>query len=299
MKRFKAVFKLTRIEHSIMLIIAVIAAEMLAGAALNMQTVVLSIIPPIFISAGAFVINDYYDIKTDKANGELDRPLVAGTISKRGALEIYFTCNFIGIVSSLFLGLPAFTIVIIFAALSFLYSSWLKTTLLLGNAYIAFSMVIPFIYGSYIVSNSINVQITSICTLIFLAGLAREIHGSVRDYHGDSAERKSKNIVYYLGEYGSSAFALVLYLMAIGISIFMLNYPPFGGNIVYIFPIAVTDIALLYISIGYLVFKPWAGASGKKGKEFIHLSRNLSLGVMALSIIAFLLAVLVRIPIIL
>jgi 4-hydroxybenzoate polyprenyltransferase len=297
MKSFRDVLRLTRIEHSIMLVIAVIAAEILAGFTFGLQTMVLSIIPPIFISAGAFTINDYYDIKADKANGETDRPLVSGAISRKEAIAIYLICNLVGIVSSFFLGLPAVVIVIIFAALSFLYSRWLKTTLFFGNAYVAFSMVIPFIYGSYIASNSMNGQITSICALIFLAGLAREIHGMVRDYHGDSAERKSKNLVYYFGEFGASISALVLYLMAIGISVFMLHYPQFGGNLVYVVPIAVTDIALLYLSFGYLVMMPWKGKSGKKGKAFFHLSRNLSLGVMALSTLAFLLAAIVHIPI--
>jgi hypothetical protein len=58
---------------------------------------------------------------------------------------------------------------------------------------------------------------------------------------------------------------------------------------VYIIPIAVADITLLCISYGYLV--------GKKSKEFYSFSRNASLAVMALSVLAFLASALLYIRI--
>ena len=154
--KIKEALRLTRIEHSIMLVIAVLAAEFLTGSHPRFWTIILSLLPPIFISASAFVINDYYDIKADKANGFLDRPLVSGTISKLEAAVLYIACLVMGLLLATLLGFIAFTIVAIFAALSFLYSYWLKKTLLIGNAYIALSMVIPFIYGGYIASDGIN-----------------------------------------------------------------------------------------------------------------------------------------------
>lgn len=296
--KIKEILKLTRIEHSIMLVLAVLAAELLAGAhQLSIVTVILSLLPPIFIGASAFIINDYYDIKADKANGILDRPLVSGAISKSEAVALYILCLAIGIALSALLDIAAFVIVLAFAALSLLYSHWLKKALILGNAYVAFSMVIPFIYGAYVVAHGVNQNLLIICAIIFLAGMAREIHGTIRDYHGDSIERKVKNIVYYIGYTWSSISALALYLVAVAFTITLLYNPPFAGNLVYILPIGITDISLLYLSFSYVVVRPWKSGTGKKGKELFYISRNLSLGVMALSILSFLLSAFVRIPI--
>ncbi|HUB92789.1 MAG TPA: UbiA family prenyltransferase, partial [Candidatus Saccharimonadales bacterium] len=69
--KFKAVLKLTRIEHSIMLVIAVLAAELIAKGLPSLPILVLSLIAPVFISMAAFAINDYFDLKVDKINKKM------------------------------------------------------------------------------------------------------------------------------------------------------------------------------------------------------------------------------------
>ncbi|MDE1762597.1 MAG: UbiA family prenyltransferase, partial [Candidatus Micrarchaeota archaeon] len=91
MGKFAEILRLTRIEHSIMLVIAVLAAELIAnhGVLPSAPTLAFSLITPIFISMGAFAINDYFDIKVDRANRK-NRPLVAGTLRPHEALFIAF-----------------------------------------------------------------------------------------------------------------------------------------------------------------------------------------------------------------
>jgi geranylgeranylglycerol-phosphate geranylgeranyltransferase len=289
-KKIKAALRLTRIEHSIMLVIAVIAGEVITGAIPNAIAFILSIITPIFVSMGSFAINDYYDVKADRANRRMDRPLVNGSLTRDEALSIAIASFAIGVLASLFINAYAFIIALVFAALAVLYSYRLKDMLLIGNIYIAFSMVIPFIYGNYIVSTKLHASIVLIGIIIFLAGAAREIHGMIRDYMGDAKARKSRNLLYHVGQNRAAQLAAVLYIEAIMVSIYLFFFTaPFAFNLVYIAPIIVTDIALAYISYGYLV--------GSKSKGFYSLSRNLSLGVMALSLLAFLAAALVYIRI--
>ena len=76
MASLSAVLKLTRIEHSVMLAIAVVAAELISGVLPSPGIFVLALIPPIFVSMGAFAVNDYFDIKVDRFNKRYDRPLV-------------------------------------------------------------------------------------------------------------------------------------------------------------------------------------------------------------------------------
>jgi geranylgeranylglycerol-phosphate geranylgeranyltransferase len=294
MNKMKAVLKLTRIEHSIMLVIAVIAGEVIAlganGIVPSALVIALSIITPVFVSMGSFAINDYYDVKADRANKRMDRPLVNGSLTRKGALQIALISFAIGVLASLFINAYAFVIALVFAVLAILYSYKLKDKLLVGNVYIAFSMVIPFIYGNYVVSTMLRANIVLISIIIFLAGAAREIHGMIRDYKGDATARKSENLLYHVGQNRSAQLAAVLYIEAIMVSIYMFFFtPPFAFNLVYIVPIIITDIALAYIAYGYIV--------DKKSRGFYSLSRNLSLAVMALSLLAFLAAALVYIRI--
>jgi geranylgeranylglycerol-phosphate geranylgeranyltransferase len=294
MNKMKAVLKLTRIEHSIMLVIAVIAGEVIAlganGIVPSALVIALSIITPVFVSMGSFAINDYYDVKADRANKRMDRPLVNGSLTRKGALRIALISFAIGVLASLFINAYAFVIALVFAVLAILYSYKLKDKLLIGNIYIAFSMVIPFIYGNYVVSTMLRANIVLISIIIFLAGAAREIHGMIRDYKGDATARKSENLLYHVGQNRSAQLAAVLYIEAIMVSIYMFFFtPPFAFNLVYIVPIIITDIALAYIAYGYIV--------DKKSRGFYSLSRNLSLAVMALSLLAFLAAALVYIRI--
>ena len=284
-----AFVRLTRAEHSVMLALAVIAAEIIAiGEVPSYGLLVLSIIPPILISMGAFAINDYFDIGIDRANGK-KRPLVTGVIKPKGALRITAIVFFLGVLASAFVNWAAFVIAVIFAALAYLYSYRLKHIPLLGNVYIAFTMVIPFIYGNYAVSYALSATIVFISFVVFLSGLAREIHGMVRDYDGDLHAGRIRNVVFYIGKPRSSQLAFILYIEAILISVFMFFFSvPFRLNLAYAVPIAAVDIMLAYVAVGYVL--------GKHSEGFFRLSRNLSLGAMALAIIAYLIAGLVFVP---
>ncbi|MCW6161063.1 MAG: UbiA family prenyltransferase [Candidatus Micrarchaeales archaeon] len=287
MASLSAVLKLTRIEHSVMLAIAVVAAELISGVLPSPGIFVLALIPPIFVSMGAFAVNDYFDIKVDRFNKRYDRPLVSKKISKKGAMYVIISCFIIGILPSVFINAYAFIIVVAFAVLAILYSYKLKEVLLVGNLYIAFTMVIPFIYGNFIVADSFNTNIILISFVIFLSGLAREIHGMMRDYSGDTKGRHIKNVVYYLKLRNSGAVAAVLYFEAIAISIAMFFlYLPFQGNAVYLIPIVMVDIALAYVAV-LGIYK------GKNPKSAAYsIIRNASLGAMSVALLTYLAAAL-------
>ena len=286
--KFAAVLKLTRIEHSLMLAIAVVAAELIAGGLPVPYKFLLALVPPILISMASFAVNDYYDIETDMLNKKR-RPLVEGTLSMDDARNIAVVLFVVGIAASILVNLYAFAIALVFAALAWLYRYRLKEMLLIGNIYIAFTMVIPFIYGDFVVSRTIPANIVLVSFVIFLSGLAREVHGMIRDAKGDIKARHAKNLVYRIGIMRSAVIALVLYAEAIAISLFMFFlFLPFAYNIVYLVPVAVSDCALLYVAIGHLY---------RREASFYSLSRGVSLGAMGLALIAYLAAALVYVGI--
>ncbi len=274
--------RLTRIEHSIILAFAVIAAEIILGFRITIPTFIIALIPPVFVSMGAFAINDYFDIAVDRKNGFLDRPLVNHTFNKSTAIYIYLITTGIGIISSVLINTYAFAITLVFAFAAYLYSYKLKEVVVIGNAYIAFSMAIPFIYGNYIITNALSPNIALISLVVFLSGLGREIHGMVRDAKGDKGVRKIRNIIHYIGERGANVLAAVLYTFAILISLFMFFFMlPFKGNAVYIIPIMVIDILLVYNVRIYFT---------KNAIKRYKLSRNLSLAAMGAATLVFIIS---------
>ncbi len=291
MSRVAAFLKLTRIEHSAMLIVAVLATELIAGSGRLPAAFILlmSLVTPALVSMGSFAINDYYDIETDRANKRVDRPIVSGVIKPREAFWTAIACFAVGVAASAFINAAAFVIALVFAALAYAYSYRLKNTLLLGNAYIAFSMAIPFVYGSYVVSGSMLPSLLVVFALIFLSGLAREIHGIIRDYAGDRKARRSRSLPYYIGKRSSAAVAFALYLAAIALSVELYaQFRPFLGNVVYLAPILATDAMLVYVGIAYL---------GTGTKKKYGIARNVSLGAMGLALVAILLSGLFYVPV--
>ncbi|MCL4389007.1 UbiA family prenyltransferase [Candidatus Marsarchaeota archaeon] len=280
MSKIWALFRLTRIEHSAMLVIAVIAAELISGPLPSFPILLLSLITPIFVSMGSFAINDYFDVESDKSNKRFDRPLVNGELSMRSALSISIISFVIGVGAGAFINAYAFAIALIFGALAFLYSYRLKDMLLLGNIYIALSMAIPFLYGDFVVSSMLSKGIAVVFFIVFLSGLAREIHGMIRDYRGDAKARRTRNLVHRIGSLRSAQLAFLLYAEAILISIFAFFFiAPFMFNLSYILPIGIADAMLAYVAILALF---------RGSHSFYKSARNISLLAMGVALLGYL-----------
>ncbi len=284
MGKLVPILRLTRIEHSAMLVVAVLAAELLAGGLPGAFALALSLITPIFVSMASFAINDYFDIKVDRLNNK-DRPLVTGELEPMDAVYVSAICFAIGIVSAALINTYALVIAAAFAALAFLYSYKLKETFLLGNVYVALTMLIPFIFGSYVVSTTLAPGVALVSVMVFLSGLAREIHGTIRDFGGDTKVRKARTLPRVIGTHASSALALVLYAAAVAISAYLFFLvQPFRFNLVYGAIVFVSDLLLLYVGIGYVMVKK---------QKFYEKTRNVSLFAMGLALIGILAAALI------
>lgn len=201
---FSAWGRLFRIEHALLLAVAVLFAEMLASSAFSLPLpplpiILLSLAVPIFIEMGSFALNDWFDVETDRANKREDRPIASGEIKKEHALAAAIAAYAIGIAAALPLPPLAFAIATVFAALSVLYNWRLKDIALVGNAYIAASMAIPFVFGNLVISQTPYLPLLAIADVAFVAGLGREIIKSVEDVEGDIKQRKSKTLPALVG----------------------------------------------------------------------------------------------------
>ncbi len=104
------------------------------------------VLASVFIAAGGFVINDYFDLRIDQINRPVTR-VVGRTLDKHTAMTLYIVLTVIGIGFSIMLCWHArsfnYAMVMLFiAGILWFYSSSYKRMLVLGNVIVALLMAL-------------------------------------------------------------------------------------------------------------------------------------------------------------
>lgn len=296
MKKLIAVWELMRLEHGVMIAIAVLIGSLIAlkGDGLPpFDKFILTFFTALFLEASTFALNDYYDLEIDKKNKREDRPLVRGDLSPKSALYLFFILFPLGIICSFFVNLACFVIALITALLAVLYDIKMKKIKLIGNFYIAYIMAIPFVFGgAAVVSNNslffeIDPSIYIIALIAFLTGSGREIMKDVMDFKGD-IERGVKSFPKYIGTRKSNIVAALFYLIAIVLSFlpfFMEMFEIYFLNYNYLALVFFTDTMLLSTSIHLIIRK----------KPHLKIYRKFTLIAIFFGLMAFLVPVLLKI----
>jgi 4-hydroxybenzoate polyprenyltransferase len=169
----------------------------------------LLVLSSMLVTAAGYVINDYFDTKTDMLN----RPktvLVGKSISRRSAMFIHILLNIagvgIGIYLSVKIGILALGVAYIIASgVLWFYSTTYKRQFLIGNLIVSiFTGVVPFVvvlfevpllneaYRDTLLQYNINFNVLfawvgGFAFFAFLSNLVREIIKDVEDFEGDLA----------------------------------------------------------------------------------------------------------------
>ncbi len=283
MKKILAFFKLVRFEHAIMFAFAVFIAEIITAGGLLLFTpiIIFSLLVPIFSEMGAFAMNDLIDIKTDKINRKINRPLISGDLSPQFALIITIVSFAFALIFAYLVNPIIFFLTLIINLFAMCYNIWLKDLPLVGNIYIAFTMAIPFVFGNYVISETLNPLNIFIALMGFCVGLGREIVKTVEDIEGDIKARKSKTLPVIIGSEKSLIIAGILYLFFVLISIVpFYSYLKLGIGFMFVF---IADIIFLYSSFTIIL--------SKDKFKFLKISGKISLLALFIGLIGILLSV--------
>ena len=257
MKQLKALWELMRLEHGVMLFLAILIGALIIQKGLPpIDKLIFAFLTAMFLEASTFALNDYFDLEIDKKNKRYDRPLARGDLKPKTALYLFYILFPLGILASWMVNTTCFIIATITAFLSIVYDVKMKKTKLLGNFYIAYIMAIPFIFGGTVVSTNIPFIIYLLAAIAFLAGSGREIMKDVMDYKGDK-EKGVKSFPKYIGTHNSNIVAAFFYIVAIAISLipfFILIDEAYHLDYYYLTVVLITDVMLLYTSVN-LIFK--------------------------------------------
>ena len=296
MKKIKAVWELMRLEHGVMIAIAILIGSLIAlkGEGLpSFEKFILTFFTALFLEASTFALNDYCDLDIDIKNKREDRPLVRGDLSPKSALYLFYIFFPLGIICSYFVNLTCFIIALFTALLAILYDVKMKKIKLIGNFYISYVMAIPFIFGGAAVVSKdmlildIDPSIYIISLIAFLSGSGREIMKDVMDFAGDR-EKGVKSFPKYIGVRKSNILAAFFYMIAIILSLFPFFIDIFEIyylNYSYLFIVFLTDTMLLSTSF-QLIFKK---------KPHLKIYRKFTLVAIFIGLIAFLIPVFLKI----
>jgi 4-hydroxybenzoate polyprenyltransferase len=224
--------KLIRVQNLLFIILAQVLIRFFLfepfniAVALSHFDFLLLVIATSCIAAAGYIINDLYDIETDSINKK-NNVLIGKSISEKSGYNLYFVLNVIGVGLGFYISNkinhPGFaSLFIIVSALLYLYASYLKGVVIVGNLLVAtlvgFSLLIVGIFDLYPVINPVNkvTQATIFGIILdyalfaFYLNFIREIIKDIQDMNGDKnagintlpiilGKKRTLHVVFILG----------------------------------------------------------------------------------------------------
>lgn len=201
------------------------------------------VIATLFITAGGYVINDYFDIKTDLINkGEV---IVGTKIPRRQAMKWHNFLNITGVAAGFYISWKAgyFWMGILFLIVSgllYFYSASYKRQFLIGNLVVALltamvpMLVVFYEWPALYRYNALNTVVPPQLDLVFywvggfalfafLTTLTREIIKDIEDFEGDMAYGRN-TVPVVTGILTSKIISVILILITIALLYIVWNF---------------------------------------------------------------------------
>lgn len=241
-----------------------------AGKFASIHVTIFGFVSVFLISASILVLNDYYDVETDKINAP-HRPIPSNLVSPSEALIFAISLLAIGLFLSYSITRVTFFISIGLAIVGFLYNRYFKKTGLLGNFMVSFSVGMTFIYGGASVGLPFNKIVLLFGFIAALIDLGEEIAADAMDVKGD-ALINSNSIAIKHGKRKAIFVSFYIFVIVILLSIIPFLFKWFSP--VYLIPILIMDLSIIYPAIKLLRSKD---EDGRKYIRWIYLGATLGL----------------------
>jgi 4-hydroxybenzoate polyprenyltransferase len=224
------------------------------------------VIATLFITAGGYVINDYFDIKTDLINrGEV---IVGTRIPRRQAMKWHNILNIAGVAAGFYISWKAgyFWMGILFLIVSgllYFYSASYKRQFLIGNLVVAILTAMvpmlvvfyewPALYRFYNVNAVIPPGLAIIfywvggfALFAFLTTLIREIIKDIEDFEGDMAYGRN-TIPVVTGIMAAKIISIILIVFTVALLCFIWHFFFLNDKITLVYISITVAFPLLYV----------------------------------------------------
>jgi 4-hydroxybenzoate polyprenyltransferase len=252
--------------------------------ALNTIEFFILVLATICIASAGYIINDIYDVETDKIN-KPNRLIINKHVSEKMGFNLFIALNVIGVGLGFYLsnsiGKPSFFVLFVVAsALLYLYSTALKQIMLVGNIIISFvvalSVLIVGVFELLPMMNEINRTAQQIfldlildyAVFAFLINLVRELIKDIEDINGDhNAGMKTLPVV--MGRGRANNFAFIVSLLPIFAIIYYV--------ITYLFKQQLVVGYFLVFIIGPLIYSSIKIFNAEQKSDYKHISTVLKI----------------------
>jgi geranylgeranylglycerol-phosphate geranylgeranyltransferase len=262
MGKLSGFLRIIRPLNCLMMGFAVIVGASLVSSPNFSINLLLGFITSFTLTGASMAINDHYDRDIDAVN-EPNRPIPSGAVSPKEALSFAIVLSMVGFIAALGTNIPCLIIAVIAWIVSVTYVTKGKRTGLPGNFLVSACVVIPFIYGDFVVGQP-ELPIIIFTAIVFLSNTGREITKGIADVEGDKSQNVRTIAVLY-GEKTAAIFSSILYVLAVSLSPL-----PWLWRLVsnWFLPfVIITDIGLIVSSISLL--RDYSRRNARKVKKLI------------------------------
>jgi len=242
-KKIIGLFRLFRFELPFTAGVCVVLGELLAlGKFPTAAQVASGFLSVFFISATSLILNDYFDIESDKINAP-ERPLPAGLVTKRDVVLLSIVVTMLGFITSSLISLEALAVIILAWVVGFFYNWRFKKAGIIGNLMVSFSVGMTFIFGGIVIGKPFEKLVWSFAIMVLLINLGEEIAADAIDVEGDR-QAGSRSLAVMFGSENALKISGAVFLLVIIISAlpFLLGWLDW----IYLFPILLMDAVILY-----------------------------------------------------
>ncbi|HXJ99391.1 MAG TPA: geranylgeranylglycerol-phosphate geranylgeranyltransferase, partial [Gelidibacter sp.] len=244
----------------------------------------LLVLSTLCIAAAGNIINDIYDTETDAINRS-SKVIIGKSISEKTAYTLFFTFNIIGVLIGFYLSNLVgrsnfFAIFVLISGLLYIYASYLKQSLLLGNILISVLVSLSIlIVGVFelipvITAQNQTTQLTFFKILMdyaifaFLINLVREITKDIEDIDGDYKSGMN-TLPIAIGRERASKVVFALTVVVLFVVVYYLVTYLLKFEVIIAYFVILIIAPLIYISV--------KAFGAKTKKHYQHLSNMLKL----------------------
>ncbi|MBW6500006.1 MAG: geranylgeranylglycerol-phosphate geranylgeranyltransferase [Bacteroidales bacterium] len=232
---------------------------------------ILLVAATLLITSAGYVINDYFDIRTDLINrGEV---IVGTKITRRKAMMWHTIFNITGVGAGFYISWKAGyfwlgTLYLIVSGLLYFYSASYKRQFLVGNLLVALLTALvpllvvfyewPALYRYYMLNavtlpdfNLIFYWVGGFAVFAFLLTLAREIIKDIEDFEGDKAHGRN-TVPVVTGIMGARIIAASINIVITAL-LFIVWYFAINDRITLIYLVLFIALPLLYVVYQLLI----------------------------------------------
>lgn len=207
----KGLYKISRPMATLTGVLATVLGGYVAGTG-EWLNIALAGLATLFVSAAANAWNDVQDIEIDRIN-QPQRPLPSGMVSLETARVFSFVLAGLSLLTAALISWPAFLIALGSNVLLYVYSMRLKSTVLLGNATVAFISALSAVFGGVAAGNP--GPSLWLAAVIFAGIMGREVLKTLADYEGDKSEDVRTVSTVWGGRAARTIFFVLLGITAI------------------------------------------------------------------------------------